>query len=59
MPIYDYVCTKCGNKFEHYQHTSKPLKKCKKCNGTLKRLIGSGIGLKFNGKGFYKTDYKE
>lgn len=59
MPTYDYICTKCGDKFEHFQNiNSEPLKMCKKCNGKLKRLIGTGVDPIFKGKGFYSTDYK-
>ncbi len=61
MPTYDYECTAkfCGHKFEAFHKMSKNLKKCPKCNGnTLQRLIGSGAGVIFKGKGFYQTDYR-
>ncbi|MFA7677242.1 MAG: FmdB family zinc ribbon protein [Candidatus Omnitrophota bacterium] len=60
MPTYDYKCLKCGDKFEAFQKMSdKPLKECPKCKGQVRRLIGSGCGLIFKGKGFYATDYKK
>lgn len=60
MPTYDYECLKCGENFEAFQKMSeKPLKKCPKCNGEVKRLISSGSGLIFKGSGFYATDYKK
>lgn len=32
MPMYEYVCEKCGLRFEHYQPTSStPPPKCPKC----------------------------
>jgi len=59
MPTYDYICIRCGDKFEHFQGIkSEPLQICKKCGGKLKRLIGMGVDPVFKGKGFYKTDYK-
>jgi len=59
MPLYDYKCQKCGDIFEHLQSSdSKKLKRCKKCKGKLDRLVCSGIAVKFNGSGFYQTDYK-
>jgi len=59
MPTYDYKCTNCGDRFEHFQTmTDAPLTKCTKCNGELKRLIGAGLGPIFKGTGFYQTDYK-
>jgi putative FmdB family regulatory protein len=60
MPTYEYRCLKCGHLFEELQHmTEEPLKKCPKCKGKVKRLIGSGSGLIFKGSGFYITDYKK
>ncbi|MDD5423160.1 MAG: FmdB family zinc ribbon protein [Candidatus Omnitrophota bacterium] len=59
MPTYDYVCEKCGHKFEKFQSmTSEHLKSCPKCKGKVVRLIGSGSGIIFKGTGFYQTDYK-
>ncbi len=59
MPTYDYECTKCGHTFEAFQRMSdKPLARCPKCSGALRRLIGSGLGVIFKGSGFYTTDYK-
>ena len=59
MPTYDYICEKCGDRFEHFQKmSSEPLSVCSKCGGHLKRLIGSGVGIIFKGSGFYCTDYR-
>jgi putative FmdB family regulatory protein len=59
MPTYDYKCTTCGYTFDIFQSmTADPLEKCPKCGGKLKRLIGTGAGPIFKGKGFYQTDYK-
>lgn len=60
MPTYDYTCTKCGDRFEHFQKmTDPPLDNCTKCKGKLRRLIGKGISPIFRGSGFYQTDYKQ
>jgi putative FmdB family regulatory protein len=59
MPTYEYRCQKCDHTFEAFQSmTEKPLRKCPKCGGAVKRLISSGAGLIFKGAGFYITDYK-
>lgn len=59
MPTYDYECKKCSHAFELFQQiTAKPVKKCPKCGGDVRRLIGSGAGIIFKGSGFYETDYK-
>ena len=60
MPTYEYRCQSCGHLFEEFQNIKEePLKKCPKCQGKVKRLIGSGVGLIFRGSGFYSTDYKK
>jgi predicted nucleic acid-binding Zn ribbon protein len=35
-----------------------PRKRCPKCRGSVRRLIGPGAGLLFRGDGFYITDYR-
>ena len=57
MPIYEYECTKCGERIEVIQKMSdKPLKKHADCGGTLHKLI-SASGFQFKGTGWYVTDY--
>jgi putative FmdB family regulatory protein len=59
MPTYEYECTKCGHTFEAFQSMSeKPLSRCPECKGSVKRLIGGGLGVIFKGSGFYSTDNK-
>lgn len=59
MPTYEYECLKCKYKFEKFQNmTDEPLMVCPRCGGELRRLIGTGAGIIFKGKGFYHTDYK-
>jgi putative FmdB family regulatory protein len=60
MPTYEYECNKCGHKFEVFHSiTAEPLKKCPKCKGKIRRLIGTGSGIIFKGAGFYATDYRK
>lgn len=60
MPTYDYECQKCGHQFELFQSIKDaPLKKCPKCRGRVKRMIGTGAGLLFKGSGFHITDYRK
>jgi len=60
MPTYDYLCAKCGHRFEHFQSLSDPvLRTCPECRKRgLQRLIGTGAGVVFKGGGFYQTDYR-
>jgi len=60
MPTYEYECRKCNDRFELFQSiTANPVKRCPKCGGGVKRLIGSGAGIIFKGSGFYATDYRK
>ena len=57
MPIYEYKCHQCGQKFEVRQRISEePLKVHEECGGELERLI-SASALHFKGSGWYVTDY--
>ncbi len=59
MPTYEYECKKCKRTFDVFQSiTAKPLQKCPKCKGSVRRLIGRGAGIIFKGSGFYQTDYR-
>ncbi len=67
MPTYEYVCEKCGHRFEKFQPISAaPLATCPEelcvrkrwAKGRVKRVIGAGAGLIFKGSGFYTTDYR-
>lgn len=61
MPNYDYECQECGNRFEVFQSMNDPkLTDCpvESCDGTVKRLLGTGGGIIFKGSGFYQTDYR-
>ncbi len=60
MPIYEYECTDCGNRFEVLQGIAeKPNLHCGNCNngGSIRRILSPGAFV-FKGKGFYATDYK-
>lgn len=57
MPIYEYKCDSCGAVTERLQKMSdKPLKKCPKCGGNVKKII-SRSSFQLKGSGWYVTDY--
>lgn len=59
MPTYDYKCLECDHAFDAFQGiTESPLAECPECHGKVKRLLGRGGMILFNGSGFYETDYK-
>jgi len=39
--------------------TASPVKRCPKCKGKVRRMLGTGAGIIFKGSGFYATDYKK
>jgi len=60
MPTYAYRCQECGHEFDFFQSMlDDPLTECPQCKGSVKRLIGKGIGIQFKGGGFYVTDAKK
>ena len=57
MPLYEYECFVCGNRFERIQKTTTdPTKICPECGGAVRRLLGVPA-LQFKGSGWYVTDY--
>lgn len=59
MPTYEYECRRCGHRFEQFQKiTDPPRRRCPKCRGAVRRLIGAGAAMLFRGSGFYATDYR-
>ena len=59
MPIYEYVCEKCGSHIEVIQKASDaPLKRCQKCRGKLEKII-SRTSFQLKGAGWYVTDYSK
>lgn len=57
MPLYEYQCEQCGNRFERIQKFSDPpADTCPKCGGPVKKLVSSPA-IQFKGSGWYITDY--
>jgi putative FmdB family regulatory protein len=57
MPNYEYLCTKCGHRFEQIRKFSdKQLRKCPQCGGLIEQVI-SAPAVQFKGSGWYVTDY--
>ena len=57
MPLYEYECKQCGDRFEKIQKFSdEPEKVCPKCGGEVERLL-SAPAVQFKGAGWYVTDY--
>jgi len=59
MPLYEYECEKCGERFEYQQPMSEaPKTVCEKCGGRIERVISAG-GFILKGGGWYKDLYSK
>lgn len=57
MPLYEYQCQDCENRFERIERVSAPSDGvCPTCGGAARRLLGAPA-LQFKGTGWYVTDY--
>jgi putative FmdB family regulatory protein len=57
VPMYEYKCAKCGNRFEKIEPVSAPTtQKCPKCCGKAERQLAAPA-IQFKGSGWYVTDY--
>ena len=59
MPIYEYQCEGCADRFEVKQSMKdEPLITCPRCGKRVQRLISSPT-IMFKGSGWYVTDYSD
>jgi putative FmdB family regulatory protein len=58
MPLYEYECEACGQRFEMIRKFSDaPLEACRLCGkGPVEKLLSSPA-IQFKGEGWYITDY--
>jgi putative FmdB family regulatory protein len=57
VPLYEYQCEACGNRFEKIQKFSDPpVDTCPSCGGRVRKLVSSPA-FQFKGTGWYATDY--
>lgn len=57
MPLYEYQCDACGNRFEKIvKFSDPPLDACPTCGGSVQKLMSSPA-IQFKGSGWYITDY--
>ena len=59
MPLYEYECDACGERFEVIQKSfSSPAPEaCEKCGKGPVHRLQSSPAIQFKGSGFYITDY--
>jgi putative FmdB family regulatory protein len=60
MLTYEYLCEKCGAKFERRQRiTDEKLSECPECGGPVRRLISGGGGIIIKGAGAGRSSRRE
>src|SRR5437867_2951743 len=58
MPLYEYECDACGERFERIQKFSDPpVEVCPHCGKKTVRKLLSSPAIQFKGTGWYITDY--
>ncbi len=63
MPIYEYLCSQCGQRFEalvrHPDDADAKTVHCTTCGSEqIKRLVASHTHFQLHGTGWYETDFK-
>ena len=60
MPLYEYECDNCGNRFERIQSfRDEPIKQCPNCGLITLHKVFHPAGLVFKGSGWYITDNRK
>jgi putative FmdB family regulatory protein len=57
MPIYEYECPTCGERFERLVKLSAPIPECPACHGNEVRKRVSVAAFVLKGSGWYKDHY--
>jgi putative FmdB family regulatory protein len=57
VPIYEYRCPHCENRFETMHPVDAETPPCPRCRSRPRRVYSS-IGIVFRGSGFHVTDYR-
>jgi putative FmdB family regulatory protein len=58
MPLYEWECEACHNRFERIQKFSDPpIETCPACGKGPVRKLFSSPAIQFKGSGWYITDY--
>ncbi len=59
MPVYEYSCAECGERFEQYRKvTARSAARCPECGGRGQKVFRP-VGIIFKGSGFHCTDYRK
>ena len=60
MPIYEFECNSCGNRFDRLQKLSDPdPDTCPDCGAAQVRRRVTAPAFRLSGSGWYETDFKK
>jgi putative FmdB family regulatory protein len=60
MPLYEYECDNCGNRFERIQSVhDEPIKQCPNCAANALHKVFHPAGIIFKGSGWYINDSRK
>jgi len=57
MPIFEYECQSCSDRFEELMRRTDPDPACPACGATNVRRLISNTSFQLKGSGWYATDY--
>jgi len=58
LMMFNFRCESCNSVFEKLTKSSDVTVSCPTCGNTADKTVSAPIGIKFNGTGFYETDFK-
>lgn len=60
MPKYKFRCKACEEEFTKITHGNPTIFSCPECGADdIEKTMPTSIGIRFEGDGFYRTDYGE
>ncbi len=58
MPIYRFLCDRCGTEFRELVMNGNPRVRCPGCGADEVNRLLTRFGVIYKGSGFYTTDYR-
>lgn len=58
MPVYDFRCVECDERFEVTRSMGTTANECCPSCGSPAKRVFTPVGVAFKGSGFHNTDYK-
>lgn len=56
--MFNFSCCTCQHTFEKLEKSSVAVATCPNCGNDAEKTVSAPTAFKFNGSGFYETDFK-